>query len=159
MMAAQEMNAVSTAYRKLAACVEEFNAWQEEVTQLEAGESTLGVKHSTLKAVMDTAIKLQTVAARDPSTMDARTVVAMATRGGARVLGLSDKIGSIEKGKRADLVVIDLDRPHLTPLYDPYSHIVYAVRGGDVQTVIIDGRIVMDNSINTTSISCKLWFL
>ena len=94
---------------------------------------------------MDAAAKLHTVAAKDPSVMDARTVVAMATRGGAKVLGLSDKIGSIEEGKRADLVLIDLDRPHLTPLYDPYSHIVYAVRGGDVQTVIIDGRIVMEN--------------
>lgn len=94
---------------------------------------------------MDTAAKLHAVATKDPSAMDARTVVAMATRDGATVLGLSDKIGSIEEGKRADLVMIDLDRPHLTPLYDPYSHLVYAVRAGDVHTVIIDGRIVMED--------------
>lgn len=60
-----------------------------------------------------------------------------------RALGLDDEIGSLEPGKRADLILLDLDRPHLTPLYDVYSHLVYAAGRADVSTVMVHGRIVM----------------
>ena len=69
----------------------------------------------------------------------------MATRAGARTLGLEDEIGSIEVGKRADLIVVDRDRPHLAPGPDPYSTLVYAARGTDVRTTIVDGEVLVDD--------------
>ncbi len=99
---------------------------------------------------MDTTAKLHKVFSKNSSLVDAMSVVEMATIGGARVLGLEKEIGSIEKGKRADVIIIDMQKPHLTPLYNPYSQIVYAVDGADVETVIIEGRIVMrDHKILT----------
>ena len=92
---------------------------------------------------MDSAAKLHKVHHLDPTVMDARTVFGMATRGGARVLGLESRVGSLEKGKKADIILLDLDQPHLTPLYNIYSHLVYAARGADVTRVIIHGRTVM----------------
>jgi 5-methylthioadenosine/S-adenosylhomocysteine deaminase len=76
-------------------------------------------------------------------TLPALTVIRMATIDGARALGLADEIGSIEVGKRADLVLLDLDRLHTTPHPDPISTIVYAANSDNVETVIIDGRVVM----------------
>jgi 5-methylthioadenosine/S-adenosylhomocysteine deaminase len=67
----------------------------------------------------------------------------MATLGGAEALGMADRIGSLEVGKRADLAVVRLDRARQTPLYDVVSHLVYTTRGDDVDTVIVDGRILM----------------
>jgi 5-methylthioadenosine/S-adenosylhomocysteine deaminase len=61
------------------------------------------------------------------------------------VLGWEGEIGRIAPGLKADLVVIDLDQPHLTPLYDPYSHLVYAATGADVQTVVVEGRILVQD--------------
>jgi 5-methylthioadenosine/S-adenosylhomocysteine deaminase len=92
---------------------------------------------------MDSAAKLHKVIKKDPSIMDAHTVLKMATRGGARVLGLDRLIGSIEVGKKADLIIVDLNKPHLTPVYNICSQLVYAASGADVQTSIINGRIVM----------------
>ncbi len=92
---------------------------------------------------MDTAAKLHKVSEGDPTVMEARAVLEMATIGGARVLGLAERIGSLEKGKRGDVIVVDLHRPHLVPLYNPYSQIVYAAGGADVETVLIEGRVVM----------------
>ena len=69
----------------------------------------------------------------------------MATRDGARTLGLEAELGSIEVGKRADLILIDRDRPHLAPAPDPVSAIVYGARPSDVRTTIVDGRILVDN--------------
>ena len=82
---------------------------------------------------------------RSPGVLPARAVVWMATRAGARTLGLEDEIGSIESGKRADLIVVDRDRPHLVPGADPYSTLVYACRGSDVRTTIVDGEVLIDN--------------
>ena len=65
--------------------------------------------------------------------------------GGARVLGAEKMIGSLEVGKKADCIVIDLDQPHLTPLYNPVSHLVYAARGGDVIHSVINGKVVMED--------------
>jgi 5-methylthioadenosine/S-adenosylhomocysteine deaminase len=81
----------------------------------------------------------------NPTTLPAETVVEMATLGGARALGLQDEIGSLEPGKRADLIVIETDRAHAVPLYNVYSHLVYALKAADVTTSIINGRLVMSD--------------
>ena len=96
-------------------------------------------------AEMDSVAKLHKVYRMDPTIMDAKTVVHLATRGGARVLGLEEQIGSLEPGKKADLIGLDLDKPHLTPMYNVYSHLVYAASAADVTLVIINGRVVMRN--------------
>jgi len=87
----------------------------------------------------------------DPLAVPAIAALEMATIGGARALGLAEKIGSIEVGKRADLVVIDLDEDSLVPLYDPVSHLAYAIEASDVRTVIVDGRIVVADSTLLTA--------
>jgi len=92
---------------------------------------------------MDMAAKVHKVRAMDPTVMDAVTVVRMATIEGARALGLQDVTGSIETGKKADIIIVDINKPHLTPMYHPFSHLVYAVRGSDVSHVLINGRVVM----------------
>ena len=98
-----------------------------------------------LMSEMDTVAKLHKVNTLDPTVLDAETVLGMATIEGARALGLADRIGSLEPGKDADVILIDTRQPHLTPLYHPASHLVYAARGGDVSTSIINGQIVMEN--------------
>jgi 5-methylthioadenosine/S-adenosylhomocysteine deaminase len=92
---------------------------------------------------MAMAAKLHKVFSGDPTVLPAEKVVEMATIGGARVLGMADRIGSIAPGKEADIILVDIQKPHLTPLYHPFSHLVYAARGADVVTSIIGGRIVM----------------
>lgn len=94
---------------------------------------------------MDTAAKLEKSALLDPTVMSATTVVRMATGNGAKVLGLDRLIGALKVGMRADVCIIDMNKPHLTPMYDEYSHLVYAVTGSDVDTVLINGQIVMRN--------------
>jgi 5-methylthioadenosine/S-adenosylhomocysteine deaminase len=92
---------------------------------------------------MGMAAKLHKVFSGDSSALKAERVVEMATMGGARILGMEDRIGSIVPGKQADIILVDINRPHLTPLYNPFSHLVYAARGADVVTSIIGGKIVM----------------
>ncbi|MFQ5793235.1 MAG: amidohydrolase family protein, partial [Acidobacteriota bacterium] len=92
---------------------------------------------------MDTAAKLHKLFRGDPTVLPAREVFKMATLGGAQALGLAHRVGSIEVGKLADLALIDVRRPELTPLYDVYSHLVYAIKGAHVQTLVVGGRIVM----------------
>jgi 5-methylthioadenosine/S-adenosylhomocysteine deaminase len=92
---------------------------------------------------MGMAARLHKVSSGDPTVLTAERVLEMATIGGARVLGMADKIGSIVPGKLADVILIDMKRPHLTPLYNPFSHIVYAAHGSDVVTSIINGKIIM----------------
>jgi 5-methylthioadenosine/S-adenosylhomocysteine deaminase len=94
---------------------------------------------------MSTAAKLHKVARLDPTVMNAQTVVRMATIEGAKALGMKKITGSIEAGKKADIIIIGLNEPHLTPLYCEYSHLVYAMSGADVDTVLINGKIVMEN--------------
>ncbi|HUN54153.1 MAG TPA: amidohydrolase [Smithella sp.] len=94
---------------------------------------------------MDTAAKIHKVTTLNPTVMNAETVCKMATMGGAKVLGMDKWIGSIETGKKADIILVDMNQPHLTPLYNCYSQLVYASRGADVKTSIINGRIVMKN--------------
>ena len=94
---------------------------------------------------MDSGAKLQKVHNLDPTALPASDVLDMATMGGARALAAGDMIGSLEVGKRADIIVLDLDQPHLTPLYNIPSHLVYAARGGDVVHSVIDGKVVMED--------------
>jgi 5-methylthioadenosine/S-adenosylhomocysteine deaminase len=86
---------------------------------------------------------LHKVKTGDPRSIPATTALEMATINGARALGLEKLIGSIEVGKRADLVIVSTSRARLTPLYDPVSHIVYAAHGDDVRTVMVNGRMLM----------------
>jgi 5-methylthioadenosine/S-adenosylhomocysteine deaminase len=94
---------------------------------------------------MDTAAKLHKVNTLDPTVLDAPTVFRMATLQGAKALGIDKRVGSLEPGKKADVIVIDTRKPHLTPMYNPISHVVYAARGSDVSTSIINGRVMMEN--------------
>ena len=92
---------------------------------------------------MDTAAKLHKVFSKDPKVLTAEQAFEMATIRGARALNLETQIGSIEIGKRADIVLVDFGGLHQTPFYNYYSHLVYATKASDVLTVIINGRIVM----------------
>ena len=94
---------------------------------------------------MDTAAKLHKVVSHDPTVMDAKSVIIMATIAGAKAIGLGNETGSIEVGKQADLIIIDTNKPHLTPLYNPVSHIVYAASGSDVRDVLVAGEFIVRN--------------
>jgi len=83
--------------------------------------------------------------AKNPTLLPAERVLEMATVEGAKALSWENEIGSIEVGKKADLAMIDFKKPHLCPLYNEASHMVYAVKASDVETVIINGNIVMEN--------------
>ena len=89
---------------------------------------------------MDLAAKLQKLIRSDPEALPAVQAFEMATTGGARVLGLEKEIGSLETGKRADLIAIDLEAPNAVPMYDVYSQLVYALKGSNVTNVIVNGR-------------------
>jgi 5-methylthioadenosine/S-adenosylhomocysteine deaminase len=94
---------------------------------------------------MDMAAKLHKAHRLDPTVMGAQTLIKMVTADAAIVLGLEKLTGSLEAGKRADLVVMDTNRPHCIPMYNPFSHLVYAASGHDVKHSIIEGSIVMEN--------------
>jgi 5-methylthioadenosine/S-adenosylhomocysteine deaminase len=86
---------------------------------------------------------------RHPGALAARDALWMATRAGARTLGLEDEIGALQVGKRADIIVVDRNRPHLAPGPDAYSTLVYAARGTDVRTTIVDGELLVDEFVPT----------
>ena len=86
---------------------------------------------------------LQKHATRDPRALSAKTALEMATIGGARVIGQEQRLGSLEVGKLADVIVVRMDRPRQTPMYDPISHLVYATRGDDVEDTIVNGRVLL----------------
>ncbi|MER5438015.1 amidohydrolase [Streptomyces sp. NPDC002790] len=86
----------------------------------------------------------------DPTAVGAEQAVRMATIEGARALGLGDRLGSLEVGKRADLAVLDLKRPHLTPRHDPYAMLAYAAQASDVRDTVVDGRVLMRDRTLTT---------
>ena len=101
----------------------------------------------SLFSEIDFAVKLQKGYNRDATVFNSLQAVEMLTINAAKVLNLQDQIGSFEVGKCADLILIDCKNSHSTPLYNPYSHIVYAARSSDVSTVIIDGKVLVDNKI------------
>jgi 5-methylthioadenosine/S-adenosylhomocysteine deaminase len=94
---------------------------------------------------MDLAAKLQKVTKNDPRALGAKDVLAMATIEGARAIHLEKEIGSLEPGKKADVILIGLDQPNAVPMYDVYSQLAYALKASDVETVVIGGRIIMRN--------------
>lgn len=94
---------------------------------------------------MRTTSLLHKLHTRDPRAVSAQTALEMATIGGARALGMDRAIGSLEAGKRADVIVVSMSRAGQTPLYDPISHLVYATHGDDVQTVVVNGKVLMRN--------------
>jgi len=99
---------------------------------------------------MDLAAKLQKVTTLDPQTLPAAKALEMATIRGARVLGMEKEIGSLEAGKRADLIAVRIDRPHAVPLYGAVSQMVYALKADDVRDVMIEGKpLVWDSRILT----------
>jgi 5-methylthioadenosine/S-adenosylhomocysteine deaminase len=101
--------------------------------------------HQDLFLEMDLAAKLQKITRRDPTALPAEQVVEMATIGGARALHLERQIGSLEPGKKADLIVVDTSAPEATPMYNVYSELVYGLHSSDVRTVIIAGKIVVED--------------
>jgi len=94
---------------------------------------------------MRTASFLHKLQTNDPRAVGARTVLRMATIEGARALGLERRIGSLEPGKLADLIVVAMSSARQTPMYDPMSHLVYTTSGGDVQTTVVNGKVLMRN--------------
>jgi 5-methylthioadenosine/S-adenosylhomocysteine deaminase len=108
---------------------------------------------------IDLALKLHKITSGDPKVLAARDGVEMATIGGARALHLEREIGSLEPGKRADLIVLATDSPSAQPLYEIYSHLAYALKGTDVVTTIVNGRVLMEDrrmlTLDTAAISAK----
>jgi len=102
---------------------------------------------------IDTAAKLHKLHTGDATVVSARQALQMATLGGARALHLEERIGSLEVGKMADLIVLELDAPHLVPRYDIYSLLVYSAKASDVVDTIVNGRILMrDRQLKTLDI-------
>jgi 5-methylthioadenosine/S-adenosylhomocysteine deaminase len=100
---------------------------------------------------------LHKLTSKDPRALPARTALRMATIDGARALGMHKEIGSLEPGKRADLIVVSMRTARQTPLYDPLSHLVYVTRGDDVQTMVVDGKVIMrDRRVTTMNESAVL---
>ena len=105
---------------------------------------------------MKTASLLQKARLLDPLVMNAEAVLEIATINGARALGLQKEIGSIEIGKKADMILVRLKEPHLMPIISPLSNLVYAAEGSDVDTAIIDGKIIMENRVVKTLDESKI---
>jgi len=93
---------------------------------------------------MGTAARIHKVAEMNPTVMNASAVLRMATIEGARALGLDEQVGSLEAGKWADVIIVDMRKPHLVPLHSYFSQLVYAASGADVTTSIIHGKLVME---------------
>jgi 5-methylthioadenosine/S-adenosylhomocysteine deaminase len=117
---------------------------------LEKGaEVSLGTDGAASNNTLDLWIEMRTAALvhkgirHDPAAVTARETVKMATLGGAQALGLDALTGTLEEGRRADFIVVNLDKPHLAPLFDIYSHLAYSACAADVQDVIINGKIVV----------------
>jgi 5-methylthioadenosine/S-adenosylhomocysteine deaminase len=110
---------------------------------------------------IDTAAKLHKVDTLDPRVVPARDALRMATIEGARAIGLEEQVGSLEVGKKADLIIVGTDGYHQQPYYDVYSLLVYSTKASDVETVIIDGEIVMDHgevlTVDADEVLVKAW--
>jgi 5-methylthioadenosine/S-adenosylhomocysteine deaminase len=114
------------------------------------GDSGNGSNHFDMLRLMHLVALLYKDARMDTRVMPPETVLEMATIHGAAALGMEEQIGSLEPGKRADLVLYDLDVPEWRPLLDPVNTLVYAATGASVRTVMIDGRLVLDEGRVTT---------
>src|SRR5438046_4876276 len=114
------------------------------------GDSANGSNHFDMLRLMDLAALVPKDARLDPGVMPPERVLEMATIHGARALGLEAEIGSLEPGKRADMVIFDLDLPEWRPLLDPVSTLVYSASAASVRTVLVDGRVLLDDRRVTT---------
>ncbi len=117
-------------------------------SQIDVGIGTDGAASNnnlSLWEEMDIAAKLHKVASKDPTVVSAQEAFAMATINGARALGMEKEVGSIETGKKGDIVLVDLDGFHQIPNYNIYSTLIYATGSGDVRTVVINGQVVMED--------------
>ena len=94
---------------------------------------------------MDSAAKLAKVSILNSTAVNAKETVRMATINGSKALGMENEIGSLEIGKKADIIILNFNKPHLVPVYDYYSHLVYSASGSDVEICIIDGKVIMEN--------------
>jgi 5-methylthioadenosine/S-adenosylhomocysteine deaminase len=99
---------------------------------------------------MNLASNLQKITTMDPTALPARQAIEMATILGARAIGMDKEIGSLEPGKRADLITVRLDRPHAVPLYNVWSQVVYALKGSDVADVVVNGRQIVRDGRSLT---------
>lgn len=137
---------------KLASGVADVPGWEK--AGLSWGLGTDGPAGSnndlSMFEAMDFAGKLAKVSKMDPTVLPARVLVAAATRGGAKALGLAAKIGSLEAGKQADFIAVDATAAHAVPFDDPYSAIVYSLKASDVTDVWVDGRRLLDGRKPTT---------
>ena len=100
---------------------------------------------------MSTAARVHKAVSGDPTALNAKQALLMATRWGAEAIGLGYITGSLEEGKAADIVLAGLEKPHLVPLYDIYSHIVYSMNATDIRTVIVNGKIALNERKSTTA--------
>jgi 5-methylthioadenosine/S-adenosylhomocysteine deaminase len=127
---------------KLASGIADVGSWEKEA--LSWGLGTDGVAGSnndlSMFEAMDFAGKLAKVSREDPTVLPAKDLVAAATRGGARALGLADRVGSLEPGKRADFIAVDVSNSHVQPFVDVYSALVYSVKASDVTDVWVEGK-------------------
>jgi 5-methylthioadenosine/S-adenosylhomocysteine deaminase len=127
---------------KLASGIADAAAWQREGIVWGLGTDGVAGSNNDLSMfeAMDFAGKLAKVSREDPTVLPAPQLVAAATRGGAAALGLADRIGSLEPGKRADMIVVSVASAHIQPFEDVYSALVYSVKASDVTDVWVDGR-------------------
>jgi len=122
------------------------------VAGLKAGLGTDGCASNNdldLFGEMDTCAKVHKLVKMDPTAAPARTVLELCTRRAGQAFGRDD-LGELRVGALADVIVIDTDQPHLTPMYNPYSHLVYAARGGDVIHNVCHGRVLMADRVLET---------
>jgi 5-methylthioadenosine/S-adenosylhomocysteine deaminase len=113
---------------------------------MKAGLGTDGAASSNdldMFEAMRFAALLQKVSTMDPRALPAKDVLTLATRGGADALGMLDKIGSLEPGKKADVITVAMDGARQTPMFDAMSHLVYVSHGDDVRNTIVNGRVLM----------------
>jgi 5-methylthioadenosine/S-adenosylhomocysteine deaminase len=138
---------------KLASGVAAVTSWLGQ--GLRAGLGTDGPASNNdldMFEAMRTAAFLQKVTTGDPRALPAHQALDLATRRGAEALGLGDRTGTLEPGKQADIITVSMEGARQTPMFDPVSHLVYVARGGDVQTTIVAGRILMrDRKVATLS--------
>jgi 5-methylthioadenosine/S-adenosylhomocysteine deaminase len=137
---------------KLASGIAEVVAWVKAGVSWGLGTDGVAGSNNDLSMfeAMDFAGKLAKVSTMDPTVLPARDLVAAATRGGAKVLGLDAKVGSLEAGKQADFIALDSRAIHAMPLDDVYSAIVYSLKASDVTDVWVDGKRLLDQKRPTT---------
>jgi len=137
---------------KLPSGIADVTAWQAEGLVWGLGTDGPAGSNNDLSMfeAMDFAGKLAKVSRDDPTVLPARVLVAAATRGGARALGLAEKIGSLEPGKQADVISVDVHNAHVEPFEDVYSALVYSVKASDVTDVWVEGRRLLNARRPTT---------